>query len=45
MHIIEKKCTDENIEDFKFYQAYYSPEHKCVKHSELSLLKKSGSTR
>lgn len=41
MRIIDEKCTAHGRTDFKFYQAYYSHEHKCIKHQELSLLKYS----
>jgi len=41
MRTIEAKCAEHNRLDFKFYQAYYSPKHKCIKHSELSLLRYS----
>ncbi|MCX2524012.1 DUF2971 domain-containing protein [Larsenimonas rhizosphaerae] len=36
--IIEKKCKETDRDDFKFYQAHYSPEEKCITHSEMSLL-------
>lgn len=39
MRTIDEKCTEHKRFDFKFYQAHYSPKHKCIKHSELSLLK------
>ena len=41
MRIIDEKCTDHKRENFKFYQAYYSPQQKCIKHTELSLIKYS----
>lgn len=41
MRIIDEKCTTHKRENFKFYQAYYSPQHKCIKHTELSLIKYS----
>ncbi len=36
--IIEKKCRETDRDDFKFYQAHYSPEEKCITYSEMSLL-------
>jgi hypothetical protein len=36
--IIESKCRENNRDDFKFYQARYSPQDKCILHSELTLL-------
>jgi len=36
--IIESKCRENNRDDFKFYQARYSPQDKCIVHSELALL-------
>jgi hypothetical protein len=40
MRIIGEKLQSlTNPHDFKFYQAYYSPEHKCIKHTELTLIK------
>jgi len=36
--IIKEKCLKENRTDFKFYQAYYSADNKCVEHSEMTLL-------
>ncbi|MEN3978257.1 DUF2971 domain-containing protein [Acinetobacter sp. CWB-B33] len=39
MNIIEKKCRESKRSDFNFYQAYYSPRDKCIKHLPLSLLK------
>lgn len=41
MRIVDEKCTTNKREDFKFYQAYYSAQHKCIKHTELSLIKYS----
>lgn len=41
MRIIDEKCTTHKRQDFKFYQAYYSAQYKCVKHTELSLIKYS----
>lgn len=38
IEIIEKKCVETDRDDFKFYQAHYSPEEKCITHSEMSLL-------
>lgn len=35
--IIEDKCKETGRKDFKFYQAYYSHEKKCIEHSELRL--------
>lgn len=37
--IIEDKCRVIGRSDFKFYQASYSSEEKCIKHSELPLLR------
>lgn len=37
--IIEKKCLKNNIDDFKFYQAYYSSGDNCVKKAEMNLVK------
>ncbi|MDI5984772.1 DUF2971 domain-containing protein [Halomonas sp. M4R5S39] len=39
IEIIEKKCSETGRDDFKFYQAHYSPDEKCITHSEMSLLK------
>ena len=36
--IIERKCRETERDDFKFYQARYSPEEKCITYSEMSLL-------
>lgn len=36
--IIESKCRENKRDDFKFYQARYSPQDKCIVHSELTLL-------
>lgn len=38
IEIIEKKCREAGRDDFKFYQAHYSPKEKCITHSEMSLL-------
>ena len=37
--IIEEKCKANQRNDFKFYQAHYSAEQKCIAYSELGLLK------
>lgn len=37
--IIEEKCKKEQRIDFKFFQAYYSADKKCVEHAEMTLLK------
>jgi hypothetical protein len=37
--IVEKKCKEHNRKDFKFFQAYYSSEKKCIDFTEMSLLK------
>lgn len=42
MNVIEKKCKETGRKDFKFYQAYYSSEKKCINYSEMSLLKFKG---
>lgn len=39
IEIIEKKCKENNRDDFKFYQAKYSPETKRISYSEMSLLR------
>lgn len=44
IRIIAEKCTNSKRKDFKFYQAYYSAQHKCIKHTELSLIKYSEPT-
>jgi hypothetical protein len=36
--IIESKCRENNRDNFKFYQARYSPQDKRIVHSELALL-------
>lgn len=36
--IIEEKCRETGRDDFKFYQAQYSSDEKCITHSEMSLL-------
>ncbi len=38
MEIIERKCIENGRVDFKFYQARYSSEDKCILHDELCLL-------
>lgn len=45
MRIVDEKCASNIIDDFKFYQAYYSAQHKCIKHTELSLIKYSPKTK
>ncbi|MFA6282882.1 MAG: DUF2971 domain-containing protein [Desulfurivibrionaceae bacterium] len=37
--IIEEKCKANQRDDFKFYQAHYLADQKCITYSELSLLK------
>lgn len=37
--IIEEKCKQAKKNDFKFYQAYYSPTSKLIEHTEMRLLK------
>lgn len=39
MRIIENKCNENDRSDFKFYQARYSSEDKCILSDELSLIK------
>lgn len=39
LKIIEKKCLEEKREDFKIYQAYYSPHKGIIDYSEMNLLK------
>ena len=39
IEIIEKKCDAENRDDFKFYQASYSTENKCIEYHEINSLK------
>lgn len=39
IEIIEKKCSETGRDDFKFYQAHYSPDEKRITHSEMSLLR------
>lgn len=41
IRIVDEKCKAHSRDDFKFYQAYYSARHKCIKHIELSLVKHS----
>ncbi|MBB1345189.1 DUF2971 domain-containing protein [Pseudoalteromonas sp. SG45-2] len=36
--IIEEKCKKIGRDDFKFYQAQYSSDEKCITHFEMSLL-------
>lgn len=36
--IIEGKCRENNRDDFKFYQARYSTQDKCILYSELTLI-------
>ncbi|MCI7841205.1 DUF2971 domain-containing protein [Klebsiella pneumoniae] len=38
MKVIENKCGENSRADFKFYQAYYSPENKQIEHYEMTLL-------
>lgn len=38
IELIEKKCSETGRDDFIFYQAHYSPDEKCITHSEMSLL-------
>ncbi|MGP5435842.1 hypothetical protein [Psychrobacter alimentarius] len=38
MRIIDNKCNENDRSDFKFYQARYSSESKCILHDELSLI-------
>lgn len=35
--IIKMKCHENNINDFKFYQAYYSPKTKCIERRPMEL--------
>ncbi|MEE7628084.1 DUF2971 domain-containing protein [Methylobacter sp. Wu8] len=39
MEILDKKLEETGREDFKFYQAYYSPEKKCIEHKEMNLVR------
>jgi hypothetical protein len=39
MRIIEDKCRKDGRIDFKFYQAYYSPEKGMIEALEMRLLK------
>lgn len=39
MKIIESKCKKLDRKDFKFYQARYSPDNKCIISDEMKLLK------
>jgi len=39
IEIIENKCKETGRNDFKFYQAHYSPDEKCITYSEMSLLR------
>lgn len=41
MGIIDKKCVEHQRDDFKFYQAYYSPISGRIEAAELGLLKVS----
>lgn len=43
--IIERKCRDIGRQDFKFYQAFYSPDKGTIEHAEMSLIKFSGLTQ
>ena len=45
MRTVDEKFVNHKTEDFKFYQAYYSAQHKCIKHIELSLIKYSPKTK
>ncbi|WP_444893460.1 hypothetical protein ACJJIE_02685 [Microbulbifer sp. TRSA001] len=38
IRIIEKKCKENNRNDFKFYQAHYCPTKGNITHTELSLI-------
>ena len=33
--VIQRKCSEENRNDFKFYQAYYSHEHGDIRRDEV----------
>lgn len=35
--IIKMKCQENNINNFKFYQAYYSPKAKCIERRPMEL--------
>jgi hypothetical protein len=39
IEVVKRKCKETNREDFKFFQAYYSHEKKCIDFTELHLLK------
>lgn len=39
MNVIEKKCKEIDRKGFKFFQAYYSSEKKCIDFTAMSLLK------
>jgi len=38
LEIIEKKCLENERDDFKFYQAYYSTIDNCIKKAEMRLI-------
>lgn len=38
MQIINAKCEANDRNDFKFYQAFYSPTKKSIDYSEMKLL-------
>lgn len=37
--VIEKKCEDNKRDDFKFYQAFYSHDNKCIERRHMRMLK------
>lgn len=39
IRIIESKCVQEKRNDFKFYQARYSPHSGMIEHAEMNLIK------
>lgn len=39
MKIIDDKCNETGRDDFKFYQAYYSPDKGCIEHKEMDLVR------
>lgn len=38
MKIIDKKCEENGVDDFKFYQAYYCSKQKCIDRYPLNLI-------
>lgn len=43
LKIVNEKCAQSNRDDFRFHQAYYSHENRCIECYELDLLKRKSS--